>query len=124
MYAEQERQNSSTSKNDFWRLSNVKTLAIREAIKTTVQMEMDNIIMESDFREMIFSIMDKVVAPKCISILVDDIKYITRNINITTIKYITRNVNKNISVLVDDIKYIIRNIKNIKFSYYNRLLIF
>lgn len=37
------------------------TLAIREAIRTVVQMNIDNIIMESDSQVAIFSIMEKLV---------------------------------------------------------------
>lgn len=60
------------------------TLTIREAIKTVIQVNLDNIIMESDSQVPIYSIMDKIVAQNQISNLVDDINSIIRNIkNIT-----------------------------------------
>lgn len=55
-----------------------KTLAIREAIKITVRVKMNNIIVESDSQVTIFSIMDKMVAPKTVLVLVDDMKCILR----------------------------------------------
>lgn len=56
-----------------------RTIATRETKKTAVQMKRTNIILESDPQVTILSIMDKMVALKHISNLVDGIKCIARN---------------------------------------------
>lgn len=55
-------------------------------------MKMDNIIMESDSQVTIGSIMDKIVAPKQICDLVDDIKSVARNIKNLSFTYYSRSL--------------------------------
>lgn len=62
-------------------------------------MKLDNIIVASDSQIAIFYIIDKIVTPKHISVLVDAIKCIVKNIKYITFSY----YNKTINTLADKI---------------------
>lgn len=66
MYAETTGENSSGSRFDNRRQSMLvaERLTIREAIRSAIHMKIDKIIEESDSQVAIFSILDKIVAPK------------------------------------------------------------
>lgn len=58
----------------------VETLAIQKVVKAAIRMKMDNVLVESDSQVTTFTIMDKTATPKHISVLIDDIKCIARNV--------------------------------------------
>lgn len=65
----------------------LETLTIQEVIRTAIRTKVDSIILKNDFELVLCSIIAKIVVPKQISNLLNDIKLLAMNIKNFTFVY-------------------------------------